>query len=91
MTLENEILAHLGNQMANQIDADVLWSLCVMDAKDKGWHLVNLERLTDNEHAIDITEWIHNNVKGKYHRNGRHFIFESKKDANWFKLRWGTE
>lgn len=90
MTLEDDILAHLGKQMSELIDADVLWSLRVLDAKDRGWHLVNLDRLIDNKHAIDITEWIRNNVKGQYHRNGRHFIFESQKDANWFILRWGV-
>jgi hypothetical protein len=50
-----------------------------------------LPRLIDNHHAIDITYWLEENCKHSYERNGRDFIFESQKDANWFILRWGTE
>jgi hypothetical protein len=44
----------------------------------------------NGEQAVDIIVWLENNCKGSFERNGRDFIFESQKDANWFILRWGT-
>jgi hypothetical protein len=88
MNLEEEIAEKLGKEIANEIDNEIMWGLRVVICKEQGWHLVNIDRFVDNEHAIDITHWIADNVKGQYHRNGRHFIFESGKDATMFLLRW---
>jgi hypothetical protein len=86
MTLEEEIANKMGNQIAREIDREMLWSML----EDIGWHRVMLSRFTDNNHAIDITNWLDDNCKDAFERSGRDFIFESQKDANWFKLRWGT-
>jgi hypothetical protein len=74
-------------EMAREIDREILWSMleCI------GWTRVMLPRLIDNNHAIDITNWLEANCKNSFERSGRDFMFESEKDANWFKLRWGTE
>jgi len=86
MTLEEEILNKAGKAMANDIDREVLWGML----QGMGWHRVMLPRLIDNYHAIDITYWLEENCKRAFERNGRDFLFEDSKDANWFKLRWGT-
>jgi len=86
MTLEEEILNKAGKAMANDIDREVLWGML----QGMGWHRVMLPRLIDNNHAIDITYWLEENCKRAFERNGRDFLFEDSKDANWFKLRWGT-
>jgi hypothetical protein len=86
MTLEEEIANKTGNQMAREIDREVLWGML----EGIGWHRVMLSRFIDNNHAIDITDWLEHNCKNAYERIGRDFIFEDAKDANWFKLRWGT-
>jgi len=87
ISIEDFIADKISREIANEIHREVEWSLKIIDCTEKGWTLVNLDRFTDNNHAIDITEWIKNNVKGQYHRNGRHFIFENNKDASWFLLR----
>ena len=86
MTLEEEILNNAGKQMANDIDREVLWGML----EGIGWTRVMLPRYIDNNHAIDITYWLEETIKNPFERNGRDFIFESQKDANWFKLRWGS-
>ena len=86
MTLEEEILNKAGKQLANDIDREVLWGML----QGIGWCRVMLPRLVDNNHAIDITYWLEENCKKAFERNGRDFLFEDSKDANWFKLRWGT-
>ena len=87
MTLEEEIADRLGSKMAQEIDREILWGML----QGIGWTRVMLPRYIDNNHAIDITYWLEETVKNPFERNGRDFIFESQKDANWFKLRWGTE
>jgi hypothetical protein len=47
-----------------------------------------LDRLQDNNHAVDITYWLEENIKNPFERNGRDFLFEDSKDATMFILRW---
>lgn len=83
-TLEEEILENAGKAMAREIDREVLWSML----KDIGWHRVMLDRLMDNNHAVDITYWLAANCRNPFERSGADFIFESEVDAVNFTLRW---
>jgi hypothetical protein len=85
--LEQEIIEAKAKEMQQEIDREVLWGML----QGMGWTRVMLPRLIDNKHAIDISYWLEENCKDPYERSGRDFLFESVKDANWFKLRWGTE
>jgi len=84
MTIEEEMIERAGKEMAREVDREVLWGML----QGIGWHRVMLPRFVDNHHAIDITNWLADNCKQAFERNGRDFLFESSKDANWFKLRW---
>ena len=83
-SLEQEIIAGKATEMSQEIDREVLWGML----EGLGWTRIMLTRLIDNNHAIDITHWLEDNCKGAYERNGRDFMFESQRDANWFRLRW---
>jgi hypothetical protein len=85
-SFEDEIADNLGNEMAREIDREILWGML----EGIGWCRVMLPRLIDNNHAIDITHWLEDNCKNSFERNGRDFMFESLQDANWFRLRWGS-
>jgi hypothetical protein len=82
--VEQEIADKMGNNLAREIDREVLWGML----KGIGWTRVMLDRLQDNKHAIDITYWLEENIKNPFERNGRDFIFENPKDASMFILRW---
>jgi hypothetical protein len=84
MSIEEEILNKAGNEMAREIDREILWGML----QGIGWTRVMLNRLQDNNHAIDITYWLEENIKNPFERNGRDFIFEDKMDAVNFILRW---
>ena len=86
MTLEEELLDKAGKQMANDIDREVLWGML----QGIGWTRVMIPTLGSRQQTIDILIWLEENCKDAYERNGRDFIFEDKRDANWFVLRWGT-
>jgi hypothetical protein len=83
-TIENEIADKMGQDMAQEIDREILWDML----EGLGWTRVMLPRFVDNHHAIDIGYWLEENCKQAFERNGRDFLFESAKDANWFVLRW---
>ena len=86
MTLEEELLDKAGKQMACDIDREILWGML----EGIGWTRVMLPTLGNGEQAVEIIVWLESNCKKAYERNGRDFIFEDKRDANWFVLRWGT-
>jgi hypothetical protein len=86
MNIEDEIIERAGKQMAQEIDREILWGML----QGMGWTRVMIPTMGDAYMAVDIITWLEDNCKNPYERNGREFIFESQKDANWFILRWGT-
>ena len=84
MNIEEELIEKAGNAMAKSINQEVLWGML----EGLGWHRVMLPRFVDNHHAVDIGYWLADNCKKAFERNGRDFLFEDSKDANWFVLRW---
>jgi hypothetical protein len=86
MTLEDEIADKMAEQMSREVDREVLWGML----QGIGWTRVMIPRFIDNHHAIDITYWLEENCRQAFERNGRDFLFESAKDAQWFILRWGS-
>ena len=85
MNLEEELLNKAGNDMAREIDREVLWGLF----EGIGWTRFKISRLTDNNHAVDMSYWLDEKCKGKFERNGSEFLFEDSKDAVLFMMRWG--
>ena len=82
--MQDEILTGIAKRMSDEIDREVLWGMLV----GIGWTRVMIDRLQDNKHAVDITHWLAEYCQGAYERNGRDFLFENKKDATMFILRW---
>jgi hypothetical protein len=84
--LEQEMIEAKSKEMQQEIDREILWGML----QGLGWSRVMLPTLGNGEQAVDIIIWLEQNCKYSYERSGRDFLFESKQDANWFKLRWGT-
>jgi len=84
--LEQEMIEAKAKEMQTEIDREVLWGML----QGLGWCRVMIPRFVDNHHAIDITYGLEENCKKAFERNGRDFLFEDSKDANWFRLRLGT-
>jgi hypothetical protein len=86
MNIQEEMIEFKAKQLSDEIDREILWGML----QGIGWIRIMLPRLIDNDHAVDITHWLALNCKNSFERNGRDFIFENERDANWFVLRWGT-
>lgn len=85
MNLEKEITESLAKEMQQSMDFEIVADvLCRM-----GWHRIQLDRYTDNHHAIDVREWVRANCSGDQHNNGATWLFKEQADAVLFKLKWG--
>jgi hypothetical protein len=81
MNISEEIVNQVANQMAKDIDSLVLMSAL-------GWTSVKLNGFRNNKEAVDITLWLEQNCTGEWKNLSTRYIFEKKKDAEWFILRW---
>jgi len=84
MKLEEQIAEDMAREMSEEIDFDVMKDLLT----ESGWYTVQLLTLGSREKSIDIKDWITKNCKRGFVSRGRTFIFKSKKEAEWFSLRW---
>jgi hypothetical protein len=84
--LEQEMIEAKAKEMQTEMDREILWGML----QGIGWTRVMLPTLGNGEQAVEIIEWLEENCKQAHERNGRDFLFENTKDANWFRLRWGT-
>ena len=84
MNLQEEQIARIAKEMADEIDFQVLSSMLVED----GWSRVTLKHFTSNKNAVDIADWADTHCKGRYMKNGVTYIFENAGDAVTFTLKW---
>jgi hypothetical protein len=81
MNITEEIVNQVADQMSKDIDTLVLMSAL-------GWTSVKLNGFRNNKEAVDITLWLEQNCTGEWKNLSTRYIFEKKKDAEWFILRW---
>jgi len=84
MTLEDEIVESLAREYSEQLAFDITKDLLT----DSGWYTIELSTLISREQSIDIKDWVSEKVKEGFVSRGKTFIFKSKKEAEWFSLRW---
>ena len=82
-SLEDEIMNEIGKLIAKEIDDGIMSNILV----ETGWTPVQFY-FKDNFHATDVQIWLQNECTGSYRRLGDSYLFEHKKDAEWFILRW---
>lgn len=84
-SLEDSILNDAALTLQEEIDWDVL---CDILNNTLGWTKISIKRYNNNEHAVNIHTWIEENCKNTVKYRGNTFLFEDKKDAAWFSLKW---
>jgi hypothetical protein len=84
-TMQQEFEDYLATEMSRAMDFEVLADVMCRF----GWHLIELDRYTDNHHAIDVREWVGENCRGEHRSHGAAWLFKEQADAVLFKLKWG--
>lgn len=82
--LEKEMIEHAAKKMAEDIDREILWGML----QGIGWTRVMLPPFESKDQIVQIILWLESNCKGSYEHHDRDFLFEYKKDASHFILRW---
>ena len=84
MNIQDQIIEQAGQEMAREIDREVLWSMLV----GIGWTRVVVPAETAMVNATLIKEWLEINCANPYEKYRSDFIFEDEKDAVNFILKW---
>jgi hypothetical protein len=81
-----ELGAELADAMSNAMAEEIDWQILVDLMTQVGWHKV--EAPTDGN--LLVTDWVQENIKGRYKNRFDTWIFERSEDAVWFTLRWSS-
>lgn len=84
MNLEDEIANELSNQIAQEIDFELLTDVLVAC----GWTKIVLKKAALPCTGVELHEWRERNLKGRWKAHERVWLFEKAEDALVFTLRW---
>lgn len=95
MSLEKDILDSIAQDMAREIDKELL-DIIMIDVltKDEGWTQTKINPafggsiVPEIEWYAETAEWIHINARGDYKLLKGQWLFKDPKDATMFILRW---
>ena len=96
MGLEEKFAKQLSDEIAREIDKEILDTLMIDVLTSEGWTVTTmnpafeppLTRLSNGEWYSETAEWIHLNARGDYKLLKGQWVFKDPKDAMWFTLRW---
>ena len=97
MSLENDIAQSLADEIAKEIDKNLLDDIMIAVLKDEGWIETKVNpAYTDmgmlsgryEQWYSQTAEWIHINAQGDYKLLRGQWLFKDPRDATMFILRW---
>jgi hypothetical protein len=95
MEFEEVFAKQLSEEIAREIDKEIIEILMIEILKDKGWIQTKINPAFNNNTAMyrstwytDTAEWIHMNATGDYKMLQGQWLFKEPKDATMFILRW---
>jgi hypothetical protein len=97
MSLENDIAQSLADEIAKQIDKELLDDIMIAVLKNEGWIETKVNpAYTDmgmlsgkyEQWYSQTAEWIHINAQGDYKLIKGQWLFKDPRDATMFLLRW---
>lgn len=94
--LEEEVLNSIGDQLAREIDKEIIDTIMMDTLVAKGWTATSINPAfstnnilfpKDEWYAL-TAEWIHLNATGDYKLLIGQWVFENRGDAVMFTLKW---
>ena len=82
--LEDELVKVLMEEIRKEMDDEIMRKYLV----DSGWTEVKMN-YTSRQQAVDMIDWCMDTLaKDQWRRLNGCFVFRTKKEAEWFVLRW---
>jgi hypothetical protein len=95
MGLEEEFASILVEEIAQEIDKEIVETFMIDVLTSEGWTQTKINPAFGNNTAMyrstwytDTAEWIHLNIRGEYKLLKGQWLFKEPKDATMFILRW---
>jgi len=95
MEFEEVFAKQLSEEIAREIDKEIIEILMIEMLKDEGWIQTKINPAFGNNTAMfrstwytETAEWIHMNATGDYKMLQGQWLFKEPKDATMFILRW---
>ena len=82
--LVNDIMDVMISDLAKEIDFDII----AEQLSKCGWSKVDLPPFDNRYKSVDIVDWAFHHCQGSFEHFGVRFIFEDKRDATLFALKW---
>jgi hypothetical protein len=93
MGLEEVFAKQLSEEIAREIDKEIIEILMIDMLTDQGWIQTKInpafgDRTYKSEWYAETAEWVHMNATGDYKMLQGQWLFKEPKDATMFILRW---
>jgi hypothetical protein len=82
--LVNDIMDVMVSDLTKEIDFDIM----VEQLSKCGWSRVDLPPFDNRYKVLDIVDWAYHHCQGEFETCGVRYIFEDKRDATLFALKW---
>lgn len=84
-SFEDTVAQDLADQMSKSIDFELLRDHLV---GARGWTQVQIKYSPPERKWNEIIDWADRHCQGRYQEHLGIWLFENRKDAVWFALRW---
>lgn len=82
--LVNDIMDVMVSDLAKEIDFDIL----AEELSRHGWSKIDLPPFDNRYRINDVVDWAYHHCQGGFETCGVRYIFEDKRDATLFALKW---
>ena len=87
-TVPKDIVDDILTKMADDVSKEIDFNCLAESLISCGWSNVDLPPFDSRYKVNDIVDWVYHHCDGEFENFGVRFIFEDKKDAVNFILRW---
>lgn len=93
MSLEEDFAQILSEEIAKEIDKEILETLMIDVLRSEGWVETKINpafgtAFAKSDWYTETAEWIHVNTRGDYKLLRGQWLFKDPKDATMFILKW---
>ena len=87
-TVHKDIVENILDKLTDDLGKEIDFNIMAEELSRCGWSNVDLPPFDSRYKVNDIVDWAYHHCDGEFKNFGVRFIFEDKKDATLFALKW---